>query len=267
MKANNLTICVPSFRCTRDCGFCISKMTPATPRPLKDFSYHKIQKALSFAKSAGATSVLITARGEPLYMPETVECISNAASASLMPCELQTNGDLLDEAMVDRIKNNIDVFAYSINSVEQIDKQKKGRASLLDYGKVIRWTVLLHDKNMKLDFSEWIELAYRNEVHQLSFRKLTIPPNPLNRKPEEWIKENVHNDDTWIHKYETHCSTYPVIRKLSFGPTIVAAGNIGLTYFPYCLDDSTSTEEIRSLVMREDGHIYTSWDSLASILF
>src|SRR5208282_316831 len=255
MKANNLTICVPVTKCTRDCGFCISKMTPSTPHPIKYLGSSILNKALTFSKIAGVNSVLITARGEPLCdMESTLYIIKKVSWDYYLPCELQTNGDLLNEENIENlVKAGLDVFAISIDSVEQLEKQKKAMASIVYQNKVLRWTVILCDDTIhgeEIDYEDWIELARKYEVNQLSFRKLTIPTNPLNYQVGAWIFEHTWGVNKWIDKYEQYCLTYPTLRKLSFGPKVVDARGIALTYIPYCIEEGTETDEIRSLILR-----------------
>jgi len=35
----------------------------------------------------------------------------------------------------------------------------------------------------------------------------------------------------------------------------------------YCMQDESGADDIRSLIFMEDGHLYTNWNSKASILF
>ena len=58
-----------------------------------------------------------------------------------------------------------------------------------------------------------------------------------------------------------------VIRKLPYGATIYDIGGIAVTWFDYCIQDAHGVDDIRSLIFQEDGHLYTAWDSPASILF
>ena len=269
MKANNLTICLPTTGCTRNCDYCISKMTPSAPHPLKYLSSVQLRKATSFGKTSGVNSVLLTARGEPLLSYENVLEAANVVSKDfLLPCELQTNGDLLT---VDKIEElivaGIDVFAISINSPLQPEEQQKVMAYIRDYNKVLRWTVLLHDMNMEFSYVVWIKWAKEARVNQLSFRKLTIPSIGVGTEYDRWIMNHTPYDNEWVTKLKNYCDNSPIVRKLSFGPTIVDIEGIAVTYFPYCLDIGENSEEFRSLILREDGHLYTAWDSLASILF
>jgi hypothetical protein len=68
------------------------------------------------------------------------------------------------------------------------------------------------------------------------------------------IKEFMHRD-------------YPPVRRLPFGATIYDVEGISFTHFDYCVQDSNSDDEIRSLIYMEDGHMYTSWTYQSSKIF
>jgi hypothetical protein len=42
---------------------------------------------------------------------------------------------------------------------------------------------------------------------------------------------------------------------------------MSVCFSDYCIQQENRMEDIRSLIFHQDGHVYTSWDSPASILF
>ena len=58
-----------------------------------------------------------------------------------------------------------------------------------------------------------------------------------------------------------------LIRVLPFGAEVYDIGGIAVTWLDECVQERNNTNDIRSLIYQEDGHMYSSWDSLASILF
>jgi len=79
------------------------------------------------------------------------------------------------------------------------------------------------------------------------------------------------NIDSTIYSYLVGTlEAYPdksFVRSIPFGAKIYDINGISLTYFEYCIQESSSDSNIRSLIYREDGHLYTSWDKLGSIIF
>ena len=87
----------------------------------------------------------------------------------------------------------------------------------------------------------------------------------LYTKLTKGIKVKVHEGGLFSKdKYEY---VYPIIRKLPFGATVFDINGVSFTYFDYCVQESSNDETIRSLIYQEDGHLYTSWNSKASIIF
>ncbi len=265
MKANNITVSVPSLGCTRSCPYCISKMTPDVIG-VEKFTEARIELALRFAQSMGATSLLITSRGETLKNMDAVRSVMKIARVNFLPAEIQTNGDL--DMYVDELAlEGLNVYAVSIDNPDQLEQQKKLYESVNANGLILRWTVNLHDGTMRLTAEEWLQIAQEQGVRQLSFRKLTAPSHPVDEKPARWIEKNVHHLDRWMEQLDFLLKDRKVIRSLSFGPKVIEIGAISLTYFPYCIQESGNEEELRSLILREDGHVYTDWNSMASVLF
>jgi hypothetical protein len=265
MKPNNITVCVPSRGCTRDCPYCISKMTPAAAGPAR-FGADRIELALRFAQTLGAASLLVTSRGEPLCNADDVLLVLQIARRIFLPAELQTNGDIADR-VGELAESGLRVYAVSIDSRAQVTAQADLFAAVVRSGLVLRWTVALHDDTLELSGAQWLEFAATHGVRQLSFRNLTAPDNPVSREPADWIATHVHGLPQWMAGLDRLIAGFRLIRTLSFGPRIYKAGEISLTYFPYCIQESGNDDDLRSLIVREDGHVYTDWNSLASVLF
>lgn len=265
MKANNITVCVPSRGCTRDCPYCVSKMTPDSIGVYK-FTEERVALSLNFAKTMGATSLLVTSRGETLLNFEDVRMVMRIAKEINLPTEIQTNGDV-DEYVRELAESGLSVYAVSIDNAGQVERQKGLYKDIIANSMILRWTVVLHDVSMKMNVEEWLKLAESHGVRQLTFRKLTVPHSPRDKLPAQWISEHVHNLEPWMKELDTFVEKRKVIRTLVFGPKVIEAGSISLTYFPYCIQESGNEEELRSLILREDGHVYTDWNSVASVLF
>ncbi len=115
-------------------------------------------------------------------------------------------------------------------------------------------------------------MAKETGVHQLSFRHVVIPKNAVDtqrsREAQKWIKE--HKCTELYHMVKClieYDNTKKEIRKLPFGTTVYDIDGISVTYFDECVQSKHNIDDIRSLIYQEDGHLYTTWDSTASILF
>ena len=272
MKAQTLAVCIPGNVCNRKCPYCVSKMTWAPPENSLLWRGN-LSLAKAFAERAGIMDVIITGKGEPtMWFDEVVRV---ASEFSLFPIVLQTNGITLSRSL-SLIKQLlcIDVFAVSVDYPEQF---VSALAPLWDAvnqkGKITRATVLLTAEVMEKSFEWWISTAQILGVRQLSFRKVTIPCNyvitPEAEKTASWIRANIDPDQVvnWVDNYQKVLCDYVVVRRLSYGARVRDVGGVAVTFFEYCVQDSNGEDDIRSLIYNQDGHLYTTWNSPASMIF
>jgi len=99
MKVSTLSIVCGTDACNASCPYCISKITgtediPKTPA----INYTRLKKACQLAENSGATTVLLTGKGEPtLYMDQILEFLSSLQNFNIPIVELQTNGIILSK--------------------------------------------------------------------------------------------------------------------------------------------------------------------------
>ena len=281
MKATTLTISIPSRGCDKNCPYCISKMTG--PVEENDYMFEvNTDKVKTLAVAAGVSTVLITGKGEPCMNYESLVGVMQRFYK--WPIELQTNGlKLLDDVvncrgvMLNKLNNfGLNVLALSIDKIEDINKYAPLFEMVNNAGLVNRITVnitkMIPDDTRLDDF---VTACIINNIQQLSFRKV-VKPNFVdndvvrNKEVEDWIHQN-HADEMYDRfirelmesdKYKHH-----LIRTLPYGVPIYSYRGTSVTFFDYCIQDNNNTEDIRSLIYQEDGHLYTSWNSKASILF
>ena len=278
MRAQNLTISVPYKGCDKDCPYCISKMTGYVDADESLF-FGNMMKVSTLAYSAQVSSVLITGKGEPLLNPEACEFIGEAFAE--FPIEIQTNGIKM-MGRWDKDGNVIgskfaSVYAFSIDNISQWKYYAPMMRDIWDkWGIVVRVTLNMTDKiPITFTFEDAISLAHESKVSQLSFRNVMVPEQHVFTEEclnvMDWIKS--HN---CARSYELIVSDFKkaindvgqgFIRDLPFGAKIFDIDGIAVTMFDECIQHANYSDDIRSLIYQEDGHLYTSWDSPASILF
>ena len=274
MKATNLSICVPYKGCDKKDGcanYCVSKMTGLT-RP-SDFKLmdKKAGKVRSFAKACGVTSVSMTGKGEP--------CLNMKDLLGLMgyfhefPIELQTNGLFLSNNLneLDGLSNaGLDVIAISIDKIELIGEfiLLFNRAKSLNL--ITRITVNITDLIPKdITIKKLVEMCKQYRIDQLSVRNIVAPNHVQESKYTKWIEKHGRVElyyDELSHQAVDASSSH-IIRELPYGAVVSDWDGIAVTTFDYCVQDSNHDYDIRSLIFQEDGHLYTSWNSKASVLF
>jgi hypothetical protein len=141
-----------------------------------------------------------------------------------------------------------------------------------ELGLITRVTLNITNKLPKDLTFEWlVDLCRESYVDQLMLRNVVIPSNvPVDTPTVGWIVKNV---DPAVYprlqdELKRACEKDGmVIRKLNFGSIVYDCKGVSVTYSDYCVQDSNDGEDIRSLILMEDGHCYSNWNSKASILF
>lgn len=274
MRAQNLTISVPYKGCDKDCPYCVSKMTGYMDTDDDEQFYWNMVKARTVAKAAQVSSILITGKGEPTLNKNACERIGEVFSE--FPIEMQTNGI----SMLKNWTKNKTIFgsdylstvAFSIDSLAQWKELSDMMKFIRKYGMLVRATLNLTDKfSEDFDFGYAIELAKETNVHQLSFRNIVVPKGLTEGCIDviKWITEHKCAEayQRVIDQFSYLKDDARVLRTLPFGAVVYDFEGIAVTMFDECVQSVNHNEDIRSLIYQEDGHMYTSWDSPASILF
>lgn len=103
MKITTLSIVAGSLACQARCPFCVARMTPSNnmTNKLPAVNWRNFKKACLLAKSGGASTVLITSKGEPTLFPEQVtQYLENLQPFEFPIIEMQTNGIAVVEGRV-----------------------------------------------------------------------------------------------------------------------------------------------------------------------
>jgi len=265
MKANNLTICIDA-KCTKDCPYCISKMTWA-PKANDKLFYRNLNKAVKLAELASVNSVLITSKGEPLNNLATINYCSRWFRE--FPLELQTNGTLLDESIIDNLYDHgINTIAISIDTKEDINKFEDIYYHCNELEINIRLTIVLTNL-WTLDADTLLKYCKFYGIKQITFRIATIPSNSLSKETSSWIYTSVNHEkiSSFLNYFHRNNEPKNLVRSLPFGVNVYDCAGIAVTTMSYCIQESNNSEDIRSLIYHQDGHLYTSWDKPSSILF
>jgi len=239
-----------------------------------------LEKVRTVADNSGITSLLVTGKGEPFLNTDTIDLLLDVFGD--YPLEIQTNGHQLltwynedPDSFLDqcRLTGGINVFAVSLDRLKSLQTCRDMFRCLDQAGAVVRVTMNASSWLKDTSFETLIDECLEAGVRQFSIRKLTIPhfvDNKMSKdyqKTSQWITD--HADGTEYDQLikEFKGGSYEKLRELNFGATIFDVRGVSFTHFDYCIQDSNSGEDIRSLIYQEDGHLYTSWNSRASIIF
>jgi len=280
MIAHNLAVCIPPERedgtiCDKGCPYCISRMTGYDKYNRSRWE-QVVKKVLTLSRMAGVTNVMMTGKGEPLLnyfgLVKAIQMFSD------FPVELQTNGIWLNEnppAMKELSKVGLDVVAVSIDSMEDFKRFAKLYEATKANNRMLRICInVLSSKYLSPDIKVILDESIRVKADQLLFRRVTIPKMMADtseaEKTREWIVNNVD-----FEMYEVLHSEFKrliseqndLVRRMPHGALVYDYENkLSVSFSDYCVQESNNTEDIRSLILLTDGHVYTSWDKKSSIL-
>jgi organic radical activating enzyme len=278
MKANNLTICVPYKGCDKNCPYCVSKMTGQV-KSNPDLMVKNMHKVKHLAAQAQVTSVLITGKGEPFLNIQGILTFCNMFKN--YPIEVQTNGIWLGKNYESRIFNDLSCAGINVIaiSVDNISKQENQIIAITQYahkfGILVRVTFnIINDKFISsslggISFEELIKLSKFWKIDQMTMRAIVKPNNIRSTDVSKWIDKNVDKD--FYSRLKKEMSDILqiqgfLIRRMPHGSVYDYKG-LSISYSDYCMQDKNDLEDIRSLIFMDDGHLYTNWNSKASVLF
>lgn len=236
--------------------------------PNEELILKNLHKVIEFSKRAGVLSVLFTSKGEPLLHKSLSFLSSIIDDFTDFPLEIQTNGLLLNNETIDILDNaGLNVIAISIDDKYQLQELSPQIKIINDKGIIVRLCVNISKELEGLTFNDIMNYCQKSNVRQLTFRKLTIPEDCNSTPQAKWIKENAPASlyEGFIQHFNECEKRF--IRKTVDNTDIYDCNGISIIYSDYCLQESSTSEDVRSLIFAEDGHLYTSWNSPASILF
>jgi len=277
MRAQNLSICIPNYGCNKNCPYCVSNMTGMI-RPAVDRLLNAVTKVESFASRIGVTTVLFTGKGEPLFNEKSIRVLAQIFKKRFRSfiIELQTNGlAFLKPGGKDLLRNlrlwGLNVLAVSIDRFSDFERFGPIFSLARQLGLVVRVAANAVYDMAEAGFAGLKQACLKHGVQQLTIRRITVPSRIVNTpqalKTRQWIEE---------HKphliYETLLSNFAaepkrLIRVLNYGAKVYDVDGLAFVASDYCIQENNHEEDIRSLILAEDGHCYDGWDCQASILF
>lgn len=272
IKAENLTISLPNKGCNKNCPYCVSKMTGYIEENI-ELMLRNIFKVIKIAEIAEINSILFTGKGEPLLSDSLNNMTKFCKYIQNWPIELQTNGICLVQKpeLIDYLYElGINVIAISIDNNNQLALMKEIFKKIYQKGMLCRMTLNITNLLVISDFSEILDYCHQNNISQLSLRKIVVPENPKDSLIVKWIEENV--EESLYTKLVDSSTKYlkengKIIRTTTDGITIWDCYGVSYAHIDYCIQERNQSNNIRSLIFAEDGHLYTSWNSKASTLF
>ena len=270
MRAGNVSISIPNKGCNKNCPYCVSKMT-GMMKAKPEFMKMHIKKVKKLADAAEVFCILLTGKGEPLCNKEMTEYFIGAFSEYSV--ELQTNGIILgkDLSYVKYLhEKGLNIVAISVDDLSEFNPDLLNE--IHEQGMLSRVTFNITNKlhmeghsYQDLSFYDLIKVCKTGHVDQMTIRNIVVPNYTERTKETKWIEDNV---DPSVYKQieqEMKEETNKIfIMKLPYGSEVYDYKKISVSYSQYCIQDHNNGTDIRSLILQEDGHIHTNWNSEAS---
>jgi hypothetical protein len=247
-----------------------------------DFGLMKknLPKVKTVTRAASVASVLITGKGEPMLSVDKTEFLIKELSE--WPVELQTNGLFLahhPHILSQLYLSGLNVMALSVDSFDHLKKMGGLIGEAKHLGVVVRICLNLTDRIPPVynKFSHILHVIKKYEPDQLLVRHISYPEefdedyiDREGKRPLEvdWIDKHVdYKRYLELMDSAINIRGRTLVRTLPHSAQVWDIGGVSVSFSDYCVQVVNNTEDIRSLIFLEDGHLYTSWASRGSILF
>lgn len=300
MKIQSISVVVPTNKCVNNCPFCVSKTHDneycnLEKDPLFDRDY---MERLEYARDNGTNTIILTGTGEALQNKKFLNKFSKWNKSLKKPfyvIELQTTGVFLNDETLKWLREDIGVKTISLSVSDLFDNENN--LNIMDTPNKLRFDLDTISKQIKsFGFNLRISLnvlkttekeLYINEeidfkwgfdrlfdrlkelgADQVTFRKLWKSENET--EIDKWIDENNADNEFFDFLNFYIKEKGRLLGKLTFGALQYEIGGengISVVLDVNCMDDKIIKEEIKYLILRENGRLYFKWNSKASLVF
>ena len=294
MSIQSLSVCVPAKRCINDCKFCCSKMHTADYEDrfgdAKHYAHYSedLRKRLEYARENGCNTCMLTGNNEPQQNREFLRVFSEVNRSLRMPflnIEMQTTGAFIDGPFLDFFKNAVGLTTCAV-SVACLDDDRRNREITGTRDEKLSLSVFCREvKNRNINLRLCLNMNDEMLLHhdyspesiaalcgelgadQITFRALWSPGSDTPQG--EWIDQHV-TDRTLnciemlkedIRRNGRYLDT------LEYGSDRYDYHGFSVVIDEDCMSQENRKDAIKYLILRPTGHLYTKWDSAASLVF
>ena len=276
MKIQTMSIVCGTESCDAHCPFCVSKMTPKINKThgKPKVNWRNFSIACKLAEKAGATTCLITGKGEPTLYPTLIVDYLSRIAGKFPFIELQTNGIRIGNGQVPNhilegwYKYGLTTICLSAVGTGDTNKNiySKEYPNIADtvrrlhtVGFSIRLSIMMLKEyiDSPTHIKRVVEFCKKNEIEQLTVRPITYPENTDN-EISRWVANHALNDNEILAiKHHIIDNATPVLH-LSHGATVYDydGQNLCLTN---CLTTNDTDDNMRQIIFFPDGTISYDW--------
>ena len=294
MNIQSLSVCVPAKACINDCKFCCSKMHTADYEDyyndMKHYPSYRddICKRLRYARENGCNTCMLTGNNEPQQNVGFLKLfgeINNSLPNPFLNIEMQTSGAFIDADFLDFLKYSVGLttVAISVACLDDDDANKEiivtkdASLSLKSLCQEIkkrnmnlRICLNMNDgilKNSPFEPSSIINICKELKADQITFRALWAPDDSTEQG--KWIKEHVSEKTTnLIASLKADIkSVGKYLDTLEYGADRYDYHGFSVVVDEDSMSQEINKEAVKYLILRPNGHLYSKWDSEASLIF
>lgn len=294
MNIQSVSVCVPAKKCINDCKFCCSKMHPADyedffsdVRNYSSFS-EDMRKRLEYARDNGCNTCMLTGNNEPQQNKAFLRVFAEINKTLRSPfhnIEMQTTGAFIDPEFLDFFKFSVGVTTIAI-SVSCLDDDAENRDMIQTSDPALNLKALCSEikkRNLNLRIclnmndhilvhhpytpATIIDLCTELGADQITFRALWSPDDATEQG--EWISRNVTalTTDFIAELKQDIKAKGKYLDTLEYG-----ADRYDYFGFSVVIDEDSMAQgenktAVKYLILRPNGHLYSKWDSKASLIF
>ena len=287
MQIQTFSIVTGSGACNARCPFCVSRMTGASALKPEPPNWRNFEIACRLAVRAGATTAMLTGKGEPTLWPDLItEYLERLVRHPIPIVELQTNGLDIARGRVGRerlerwYELNLTTVALSVVGHEQ-RKNLQIYTPEQSYPDLVSLVDLLHDVGFTVRIicvllkgyvdtperlAELVEFTRRHQVEQLTLVPVAQPDQTRDPEASEWTSQHQlgRGELMALHKWIEFSGMH--VLDLPHGARVYDVGgqNVCLNH---CLDPQpTQLDQMRNLIFFPNGRLRHRWDADGSII-
>ena len=296
MNIHTFSIVTGGTACNARCPFCISRMTGNMDvQNHPTVNWRNLDKACRLAKRAGASTAMLTGKGEPTLWSGLITEYIRRLDDYFPIIELQTNGLLLPAHLhtgkvapsMGLLNEWYDLGLTTIAiSVVHWDSQKNKEIytpnreymnlpalikDLHGIGFTVRLCCVMAGGYID-DFpstKKMIQFARNNKVEHLTFTPVNSPGFSSDSEAEQWVSTRLVDQfamvEPIIHGLEMECAVETM--RLPHGARVFDCDGQNVC-FNNCLNaEPADLQSIRNLIFFPDGRVRHKWDAEGSIIF
>lgn len=296
MKIQSLSVVVPNKQCINNCPFCVSRMVDSNQyenkmdinHPRYDKNVKTYLEKLRFVADNGCQTLMLTGTSEPQQNKPflaTFSLLHQLLGNPFSNIEMQTTGIMLqgNKNYLRFLRNfvGVDTIAISVNSIsDQVNNTilNNGNPSLAISLESLCADLKEYDFNIRVccNLTSLFDVGhlpveqifkYLKEkclADQVTFRKLFV--SAAETPQSDWIREHAV-DLKDIRAIQDFLKEHPIIGKTVYGTCRYDVDGMSVIYDVDCMGKNPETDVNKYLILRPDCHLYSQWDSKASMVF